>query len=523
MLVFSQILRHPLHALAGTLLICTIIKRIATRHRRNPHGLPLPPGPKGYPIIGNLFDMPIDKPWLTYRDWCDTYGDMVYYEVLGQRFLVLGSLERTTDLFEKRSSNYSDRMRMPMVMEMGWDYNMGLLPYGSWWRRHRRDFHNHFHAGMTPKYRPIQLQETRAFLKRLLVTPDNFLLHIRHTFGSTIMRIAYGITIKDTTDPYVTQLEKALYGLAEAGVPGAFLVDFIPALKYVPSWFPGASFKKKAADWRQINQDVEVKPFEYVKEQVKAGTALPSVASYSIERLPDIGHPSRAEEETIARHIAAQAYAAGADTTVSTVQTFFLAMALYPEVMKKAQMELDAVVGPGRLPEFSDRLSLPYVNAMVKESMRWQLVLPLAVGHMATEDDVYNGYFIPKGTVVIGNGWAILHDPRVFSDPDEYIPERYLKNGQLDPTVRDPNTAAFGYGRRICPGRHMSDNALFMIIASTLAVYDVLPPLDDAGKPIKQKAEFTSGLLTYPVPFQCRIIPRSTAAKTLIQDCLDDE
>ncbi|PPQ72181.1 hypothetical protein CVT24_002393 [Panaeolus cyanescens] len=455
MSVLSKLLQRPLHTIAGACLIYAIVKRLSTRRRRNPHGLPLPPGPKGYPIIGSLLNMPIDKPWLTYRDWCNEYGDIVYYNVLGQGFIVLGSLEKTTDLFEKRSSNYSDRMRMPMVIElMGWDYNMGLLPYGSWWRRHRRDFHHHFHAGITPKYKPIQVEETHAFLKRLLVTPDDFLLHIRHTFGSTIMRIAYGITIRDTTDPYVTQLEKALYGLAEAAVPGAFLVDFIPALKYVPSWFPGASFQKKAAAWRQINHDVEVKPFEYVKEQVRAGTAVPSLSSYAIERLPELGHPLREQEETIARHIAAQAYAGsyflfpGADTTVSTVQTFFLAMTLYPEVMKKAQMELDAVVGSHRLPGFSDRDSLPYINAMVKESMRWQLVLPLAVGHMATEDDVYNGYFIPKGTVVIGNGWAILHDPEAFTEPDEYIPERYLKNGKLNPTVRDPNTAAFGYGRR---------------------------------------------------------------------------
>ena len=102
----------------------------------NPKGLPLPPGPKGYPLIGNLFDLPVSKPWLVYDEWFKTYGkpvmvfpnklskaglssgDMIYFNVLGQHFLVLGSLRRTNDLFEKRSSNYSDRMRMPMVMEL---------------------------------------------------------------------------------------------------------------------------------------------------------------------------------------------------------------------------------------------------------------------------------------------------------------------------------------------------------------------------------------------------------------------
>ena len=96
-------------------------------------------------------------------------------------------------------------------------------------------------------------------------------------------------------------------------------------------------------------------------------------------------------------------------------------MALYPEVQKKAQAEIDAVVGPDRLPDFQDRSSLPYINAVVKESMRWHSVAPLgglfffikvyyhsnefSVLHMATNDDEYNGYYIPKGTLLLGNSW----------------------------------------------------------------------------------------------------------------------
>jgi Cytochrome P450 len=105
------------------------------------------------------------------------------------------------------------------------------------------------------------------------------------------------------------------------------------------------------------------------------------------------------------------------------VQTLFLAMALYPEVQKKAQAEIDAVVGPNRLPDFHDRLSLPYINAVMKESARWNLVLPFctpfviiiiiiltsseAIPHMSTLDDEYNGFYIPKGTIIIPNAWLV--------------------------------------------------------------------------------------------------------------------
>ena len=113
-----------------------LFKQLKIPRRGNPKGLPLPPGPKGYPLIGSLFDMPINKPWLVYDKWSKTYGksmiivsipfqrlslfigDMIYFKVLGLHFLILSSIERTTDLLEKRSSNYSDRMRLPMLLEL---------------------------------------------------------------------------------------------------------------------------------------------------------------------------------------------------------------------------------------------------------------------------------------------------------------------------------------------------------------------------------------------------------------------
>ncbi|KIJ94940.1 hypothetical protein K443DRAFT_683373 [Laccaria amethystina LaAM-08-1] len=140
---------------------------------------------------------------------------------------------------------------------------------------------------------------------------------------------------------------------------------------------------------------------------------------------------------------------------------------------------------------------------------------------MATEDDEYDGYFIPKGTAVIGAAWSILHDPEVFEAPEEFRPERYLKDGQIDPGVRDPVVAAFGFGRRMCPGRYLSDNSLYSIVSSVLAVYNINGPVDELGKPKQLEANYTSGLLSYPPPFNCTIEPRSKAAEFLIRGLSD--
>ncbi|KXN89168.1 O-methylsterigmatocystin oxidoreductase [Leucoagaricus sp. SymC.cos] len=225
------------------------------------------------------------------------------------------------------------------------------------------------------------------------------------------------------------------------------------------------------------------------------GTAGASIATSLIQGLPGDGSSTHTEADLLSRNICAIALAGGSDTTVSTVQTFFMAMVIYPDIQKKAQAELDQVSG-GRLPEFSDRPNLPYINALVKESLRWQPIAPLAAAHMASEADYYNGYYIPKGTAVIGNAWTILSDSEIYSDPTSFNPDRFLKDGKLDPSVRDPTVACFGFGRRICPGRFFALDSIFMTFAHVLSVFNVLPPLDEGGKEIRIKPEWTNGFIT---------------------------
>lgn len=115
-----------------------------------------------------------------------------------------------------------------------------------------------------------------------------------------------------------------------------------------------------------------------------------------------------------------------------------------PDVQKKAQAELDSVIGPDRLPTWDDRSSLPYVDAVLKETLRWNTATPLGVPHAVIQDDVYEGKFIPAGSTVISNIWAIMRDESEFKNPDSFWPERFL---QPNPP-KDPHSYAFGFGRR---------------------------------------------------------------------------
>jgi len=110
---------------------------------------------------------------------------------------------------------------------------------------------------------------------------------------------------------------------------------------------------------------------------------------------------------------------------------FFLAMLVYPDVQKKAQEELDRIVGCDRLPEYEDRASLPYIEALYREVLRWRPVAPLGIPHAITADDIYKGYFIPKGTMVLGNVWAMTHNEAIYPDPDKFKPERFFCQGWM--------------------------------------------------------------------------------------------
>ncbi|KAI0705584.1 cytochrome P450 [Earliella scabrosa] len=504
-----------------SLIIGLLVKYLSQPRHANLKGLPLPPGPKPLPIIRNALDIPTTMMGQRFKEMTDKHGDVVYLDALGDHMIILGSHEAAIELLDTRSANYSSRVQSVMAQIAGWEWIFSLMPYGPVWRRRRKEMHQFFHPNAVVQYQPLQQREAAKFLKKLLAKPDTFLHQVRLSFASTIMRISYGIEVANENDEYAQAVEDGVATFNLAFVPGAFLVETFPSLMHVPSWLPGGGFKRLAAAWQKIAHRMRDKPFERTVEAMNAGNAESSIVTVMMEKLQNRKDTDIEEERILARDTAALAYAAGADTTISTVQTFFMAMACYPEVRRKAREELDAVVGPHRLPSFEDRDSLPYIAAVAKESMRWQSVVPLGMPHRSLADDEYNEFFIPAGSAVIANLWAFSRDERMYPDPETFNPDRFLKDGKINPDVRDPNTFVFGYGRRICPGKHFAEASLFIMIASILHALTIEHALDENGHPITPEAKMTYGVISYPVPFPCRIKARSPAYEALVDAALN--
>jgi cytochrome P450 len=244
----------------------------------------------------------------------------------------------------------------------------------------------------------------------------------------------------------------------------------------------------------------------------EAGNAFPSFVSTTLENEKSLSP----EDIRDIKFTASSIYGGGSDTTVSAEYAFFLAMVLYPDVQEKAHAELDTIIGQGRLPGFSDQPHLPYINAIVTEVLRWNSVAPTGVPHTASEDGFIGGYYIPKDSLILTNLWGMLHDPETYPDPFKFDPERHIASPGKD-AQRDPRNICFGYGRRICPGMYLAQASLFACVATSLAVFNIERAVVN-GVPVIPVHQSTSGIISYPKPFQCVIKPRSEKAASLIAE-----
>ncbi|KAH9916829.1 cytochrome P450, partial [Amylocystis lapponica] len=149
-------------------------------------------------------------------------------------------------------------------------------------------------------------------------------------------------------------------------------------------------------------------------------------------------------------------------------------------------------------PTLDDRDRLPYVRALWVEVLRWNPVVPLGAPHRLMEDDIYEGYFLPKGSIVIANIWKFLHDPEQYADPPplEFKPERFLPSNGKEAEC-DPREVIFGFGRRVCPGSHciyLADASVFLSCAMSLAVLNISKVVEN-GVVMDPATEYLTGII----------------------------
>ncbi|KZV62558.1 cytochrome P450 [Peniophora sp. CONT] len=475
----------------------------------------LPPGPPGWPLIGNILQI-VGEPWLKYSAWRKQYGDIIYLNVAGQPTMVLNNSKVAIELLDRRASIYSDRPPMIVANEiLCGGLALPFARYNETWRRHRKAAHESLNKVVSNGLKDYQIEEALVLARNGLQYAAGWDKHLRSAAAGMMLRCLYDDSpASGEHAARVRQVNEFAARASGAAVPGAFWVEMMPWMRHIPSFL--APWKRTVEEWNREDNDAFHSYFDAVQKAVDDGTERASLCATLI-------HDS--DRYRLSTHdnawIAASIYAAGSDTTRASLTWWSFAMLLYPDVQKQAQDELDAVVGRARVPTFADMPHLPYICAMVKEVLRWRPTTPYGVPHYTTKDDVYEGYFIPTGTIVLPNTWEMNHDPEVYgADAHHFNPRRHLgERGEVlsSSGLRDDGHYGFGFGRRICVGRHVAINSLFIDIATCLWAFSFA---NVKGQKLDVDGFVDTGLVVDPKPFEVDIQPRfPEALSVLAQEC----
>ncbi|KZV67291.1 cytochrome P450 [Peniophora sp. CONT] len=508
---------------AGLVLVLT------TRYLTSPWRK-LPPGPRGLPFIGNAHQLKEEK-WLLFSAWRKVYGDMFYVNAAGQPIIVINKHSVAVDLLERRATKYIDRP--PNIV--GWEILTGGLifafgRYDELCRRMRRTAQEAMNKVVVRSLDEYMTSEALVLARNTLQDASSWDHNLHHASGSVMLSCLYGEHALDSDhDPRIDFMNEYIEHVTRALAPGAHWVEMMPWMRYIPSNL--AAWKRSAEHWYNKADSEFLRMFKDVQDKIVNGKAKASFCTTLVEQADRYGLSTRENA-----WLAATMFSGGAHTSAALMNWWSLAMLAYPEAQKRAQRELDAVVGRSRLPSFADAPHLPYITATVKELLRWGPVAPLGLPHYSTENDIYDGYFIPRGSVVIANVWELNRDPDIYgADANHFNPSRYLdEKGQLRSDIPGAqDDGHFTYGAYTfcfitfialttsrlwaCIGKQVANKSLFIEIATCLWAFSLA---NVEGQKLDVNAFRDQGTVVRPKPFNIGIQPRYPDVFALLtQEC----
>ena len=521
----------------------------------NSRSSPPPPGLKALPqpptglLGGHLGQFDVVAPYTAFDHWSKQYGPLFQVNLGSQPFVVVSDPVIAKELFEKRGSKYSSRKVLHVAFDLlSRGRRIGFAPSGPMHRAFRKQMQSILSITRGPVNQKIQELESRQVLKDLLdlfsawdAAPqkDHTLvqrIYQRYT-ASLMSTMAFGHRIPDINDGgFAKTIFDIMHTMSEVVQPGRYWVDIFPWMKKLPycmrTWEHEVN-KTMSYQWPFLNNLLK-----RAENQQEMGISNPGLVRALLDQRKSMTPAEQQDAYLDDNSIAFQSMTileAGSDTTTIGLMNFTLAMLLHPEIQKRAQAIIDAKCPDTRLPIYHDVNELQFVRQIVKEVLRWRPPLPNAIPHLVIEDDEYEGYFIPKGSLVIGNIWTMHLDPKRYPDPLSFNPDRYEgsrksafeSSNEVDPMNRDHLT--FGWGRRICPGLHLAEDSLLLLYTRLLWAFDIVSYIDPQTKqPCKVTADpqkdydnnIIQSPLTFPVTFRLRSEARGQTINRFHEEAL---
>nr|XP_011457549.1 PREDICTED: geraniol 8-hydroxylase-like [Fragaria vesca subsp. vesca] len=425
----------------------------------------LPPGPKPFPLIGNLLELG-DKPHVSLTKLSQRYGPIISLQLGQLTTVVVSSATLAKEILRTHDQVFCNRTIPDAVHSCNHaDYSFAFLPVSAKWRNLRTICNLHLFA---PKVLDANHSNRRVKVQKLV---DSMRAGEAVDIGKAAFTTAlnlmsqtiFSVDLADPSSRTAKEFKETIWGIMEeAGKPN--LVDFFPLLRKIdPQGINRrqTNYFKKMIDFfdRMMDQRLQSrKEDSYITTDDMLDTLL------------NISEVKREDMDILeTQHLFLDLFAAGTETTSATLEWAMAELLCNQEVLSKAQTELKQEIGKGKLVEESDIVRLPYLQAIIKETFRLHPTFPLLLPRKSGANIEIGGYIIPEGAQVLINVWAIGRDPLTWENPNLFMPERFLgEDNQIDFTGRNFELIPFGGGRRICPGLPLAIRMLHLMLGSLL-------------------------------------------------------
>ncbi|CZT02199.1 related to cytochrome P450 2A12 [Rhynchosporium graminicola] len=487
-----------------------VICKLFIQKPKLPPGTNRIPGPKGIPLLGSVPDLPAKHAWLQFYAWTKQYGPICQVKLGADTCILLSDPKIVEDLLVKRAAKYSGRTHFSAIWgDCATDGH--YLPLMTSCADHKRikTFLRKIIASM-PKERLIEvaIAQTKLLILDLVRDPMDF--------GSALERCCGGISSTLAWERTTPEIAKAVVstsvGLLEVISPEA-IQNKLPFLEQIPLWVPLflQPWRLKELTRVTFERNLWLGQRAQTKARIENEKESPDEYSWTKASLKD---DSLEDEE--------KAYAIGMTTLIASVlesspiQGLIVALCMYPDWQKKGQDEVDTVCGD-RMPNSDDIQNMPVVRALIREIFRWRSPVPFGVPHTVTEDDVYEGYHIAKGSIMFALECAMSRDEVLYPDASNFRPERWLD--PAFPTYKEPLThypsikshSSFGWGRRQCLGLDYSEIVHMTIVATILWSCNIQKKIDEkTGAEIELPwMDYSPFVIVRPMPIPMDIVPRA--------------
>ncbi|WMV17199.1 hypothetical protein MTR67_010584 [Solanum verrucosum] len=470
----------------GLLLAWTLLQWVAISKRGNKN---LPPGPIPLPLIGNLHNILGDQPHKSLARLAQKYGPMMGLRMGQITTVVISSSAVAKQVLQKQDLSFSSRT-IPDAIRTNNHHHLSVvfLPVCSLWRSMRKILNSNLFCGnkldATQHLRSQKMQDFITYCGKCSQTGESVNIG-QAAFETMLNLLSNTFFSKDVVDPYGNsgkEFKDVVWDvMEESGKPN--FADYFPLLKRIDPQGIRRRIGKHSDKLLQLIGGLIDERLEQRRQSPNGcRTDFLEVMLNTSEEDP------QAFDRNHIEHLCLDLFIAGTDTTSSTLEWAMVEVMRKPYIMNKAKSEFADVIGKGKIIEEGDIGRLPYLQCIVKETLRMHPPVPFLIRKVDQEVEAC-GYFVPKNSQVLVNVWSIGRDPATWEDPLTFKPERFW-DLKMDVRGQDFELIPFGAGRRICPGSTLATAKLCTMLGSLLNSFDWKAEGDIAAEDLDVEEKF---------------------------------